>query len=69
MWAIANILRIGSYCPHCYSTDIHRSHRRNVTEQLLSALFLFPYRCQACQSRFYLLSMRRTDRKRQGSSQ
>jgi ribosomal protein L33 len=59
MWAIANALRLASYCPHCYSTDIHRSHRRNFLEQFLSALFVIPHRCEACQSRFYLIGMRR----------
>jgi hypothetical protein len=40
-------------CPNCKGTDIKRSHRRNLTERILSIAVL-PYRCEACNVRFFI---------------
>ncbi len=39
-------------CPSCQSTYVRRAHRIGVVEQLLSLLYLYPFRCQLCSVRF-----------------
>lgn len=39
-------------CPHCGSTLIHRSRRKNVLEKVISAAGVRPYRCDECDARF-----------------
>ena len=40
-------------CPVCRSRDIRRSARRNLIERLWSMGGRYPYRCYACQTRFF----------------
>jgi len=41
-------------CPSCRSQEVSRSHRRGLAERyLLSFLQIRPYRCAACDHRFY----------------
>ena len=43
-------------CPHCGSSEIFRSHRRNAVERyLLRAIGVRPFRCVNCDARFYRL--------------
>jgi DNA-directed RNA polymerase subunit RPC12/RpoP len=45
-------------CPRCGSNTVYRSRRRGVIERhLFSAISLRPYRCENCDSRFYLRRM------------
>lgn len=39
-------------CPGCDSDRIHRSHRLGISERIASALGIYPYRCDECNSRF-----------------
>jgi DNA-directed RNA polymerase subunit RPC12/RpoP len=44
------------YCPHCASTAVRRSRRKNFFERsLCRLLFLYPYRCQKCDARYFVL--------------
>jgi predicted RNA-binding Zn-ribbon protein involved in translation (DUF1610 family) len=44
-------------CPHCGSSEVFRSHRRNAVEKyLLRAIGVRPFRCVNCDARFYRLS-------------
>ena len=43
-------------CPNCNSDKVHRAHRRNMRERLLSKAAIFPYRCGRCSYKFYLRS-------------
>jgi len=41
-------------CPECRSTAIRRSQRRGLIERVVLPMFgILPYRCQACDTRFY----------------
>ena len=40
-------------CPACHSSEIRRSHRRSPREYLLS-VFMLPYRCMQCETRFFI---------------
>jgi hypothetical protein len=40
-------------CPSCNSTDVRRSHRVTLFEKVLSVLSLWPFRCMACNHRFW----------------
>lgn len=43
-------------CPHCGSREVHRSRARGIIERhILQAFRFHPYRCESCDSRFYLL--------------
>ena len=42
----------GTACPNCKSLSIRRSRRKNVAERALSLAYL-PWRCTACDSRFF----------------
>jgi hypothetical protein len=44
-------------CPRCASSAVQRSHRRGI-ERLLSLLAVYPFRCQACHSRFWRLAVK-----------
>jgi DNA-directed RNA polymerase subunit RPC12/RpoP len=56
-----------STCPKCGSEYVVRSHR-NLFEQVVSALGIFPYRCDACGKRFALLGARRSRPIEKGAS-
>ena len=41
-------------CPHCSSKYIHRSKRRGIFElSVLTLVPIRPFRCEACDRRFY----------------
>jgi hypothetical protein len=39
-------------CPACQSIYVRRAHRVGMLEQVLSAFYLYPFRCQLCSVRF-----------------
>ena len=39
-------------CPSCQSIYVRRAHRTGMFEQALSALYVYPFRCQLCSARF-----------------
>jgi hypothetical protein len=39
-------------CPSCQSIYVRRAHRIGAVEQVLSALYVYPFRCQLCSVRF-----------------
>ena len=42
-------------CPHCGSDEVYRSRARGIIERhVVRVLRFFPYRCFACDRRFYL---------------
>jgi PilZ domain len=43
-----------SNCPKCSGEFIRRVSRRGLLEQLLSGLYIYPFRCQLCGHRFRL---------------
>lgn len=43
---------MGLRCPECEATSVRRTPRRGLLEALLSAAYIYPYRCEACSSRF-----------------
>lgn len=45
----------GLRCPRCGRHIVRRSHRLGVVERLLSALYVYPFRCQLCGRRFRAL--------------
>jgi hypothetical protein len=46
-------------CPNCQSCLIHRSQRKGIVESVfLAAIFLRPFRCEICDSRFLQWSFR-----------
>jgi len=40
-------------CPNCGWLQVRRSSRHSLQEWLLKGLFVLPYRCLACQNRFF----------------
>ena len=40
-------------CPQCTSQRIHQSRRRGIIERILAMLFVRPFRCERCDSRFF----------------
>lgn len=45
---------MSTHCPECQSQRIHRSRRRNILESgLFAMLFIRPFRCLACDHRFF----------------
>jgi DNA-directed RNA polymerase subunit RPC12/RpoP len=49
-------------CPRCGSRRFTRSHRRGIAERfVLRALQIRPYRCAACDGRFYSREMPRQE--------
>jgi len=52
-----------SNCPKCAGEYIARVSRRGALEQLLSRLYVYPFRCQMCGHRFKLLRWREVYRK------
>ena len=41
-------------CPRCRGQEVYRSQRRGIVERyVLRALQIRPYRCVACDNRFY----------------
>ena len=47
-------------CPYCQSHNVRRSHRKNWGESALSAVGVYPFRCQNCYGRFRRLETRLT---------
>lgn len=45
----------GLRCPKCGRHIVRRSHRIGVVERLLSAVYVYPFRCQLCGRRFRAL--------------
>jgi hypothetical protein len=43
-------------CPYCGSHLVRRSRRRSVWERLLSATYIYPFRCEDCNYRYKTLS-------------
>jgi len=39
-------------CPKCQSIYVRRTHRVGMLEQLISAFYVYPFRCQLCSARF-----------------
>jgi transposase-like protein len=53
-----SILNKSSLCPQCASASIRRSRKSGILEQVLhSVLFISPYRCNACDKRYYRLRL------------
>ena len=42
-------------CPQCGKDFVRRSHREGTLEQLLSVVYVYPFRCQLCGHRFLAL--------------
>ncbi len=42
-------------CPKCDGRLARRSHRDGLVEQLISLLYVYPFRCQQCSHRFFAL--------------
>lgn len=40
-------------CPKCGENKAHRSHRQNLKDRILGWFSKKPYRCHACNLRFY----------------
>jgi hypothetical protein len=45
-------------CTDCQSDQVRRSRTRGIVESLLAVLLIRPYRCEACDCRFFRLSIR-----------
>jgi C4-type Zn-finger protein len=46
-------------CPNCGSQLTHRSRKKGILEYVLSAIiFVHPFRCEKCDSRFFRWSLR-----------
>jgi hypothetical protein len=53
-----SILNRSNLCPNCAGHFIHRSKRKGLLEQILhAALFITPYRCGACDERYFRLRL------------
>jgi len=47
-------MRRTRFCPHCHSTNVRPSHRKNFLERaVLPFVRLRPYRCEECDKRFF----------------
>lgn len=44
-------------CPRCGKDFVQRAHRENLLDQILSALYVYPFRCQLCTHRFRLVQV------------
>lgn len=61
----ASVIRAAAYswyfptCWHCGASKIRRSASYCITDALAKLLFLVPYRCRGCRSRFYGLRSNR----------
>jgi hypothetical protein len=42
-------------CPRCTSTIVYRARRAGLIEQLLSTVYIYPFRCGHCFTRFRLM--------------
>jgi hypothetical protein len=42
-------------CPRCGADMIHRARRVGLVESLLSRIYIYPFRCGRCFSRFRLM--------------
>jgi hypothetical protein len=40
-------------CPGCWKRDVQRSRSRGLKDVVARAFSLVPFRCRACQRRFY----------------
>ena len=39
-------------CPSCQSVYVRRAHRVGIMERIISAFYVYPFRCQLCSARF-----------------
>lgn len=46
-------------CPSCRRPKVRPAHRATVVDRVMTAIHLFPFRCQACLKRFYAFDGRR----------
>jgi hypothetical protein len=53
-------------CWHCGANKVRRSISHCVTDEFFKLLFLVPYRCRHCRSRFYGLRSNRLMRQPHG---
>jgi hypothetical protein len=53
-------------CRRCRRNDLVRRSHRSAAETLLAVMFLYPFRCERCDNRFY--RFRRPDKKRDKAS-
>jgi hypothetical protein len=42
-------------CPKCKREPVRRSKRNGFTEQVLSLVYIYPFRCEQCDYRFWAL--------------
>jgi hypothetical protein len=49
-------------CPKCESRDVRPSSHRGIGDALMAMLFLTPFRCRACDKRFFRRVLRRETR-------
>jgi hypothetical protein len=61
------LTRGSSKCPHCECPKVRPSFP-TLVDKLLSFLYLRPYRCHACRSRFYAKRRRRTHEHSRGAT-
>jgi hypothetical protein len=53
-----SVFHKSSLCPQCASASIRRSRRNGLLERVLhNVLFVSPYRCNACDKRYYRLRL------------
>jgi len=46
-------------CPNCQSHRVHHSKKKGILESLLlAAIFVRPFRCEKCDTRFFRWSFR-----------
>jgi DNA-directed RNA polymerase subunit RPC12/RpoP len=49
------LLKSAKECPYCESERVRRSRRSGALEKSLGRiLFLYPYRCEACDGRYFM---------------
>jgi hypothetical protein len=46
-------------CPSCRRARVHPAHRFSAFDKAMTAIHLFPFRCQSCLKRFYAFDARR----------
>jgi hypothetical protein len=47
------IAAMGVSCPKCRETSVRRSRRRLFLDFILGSIGMVPYRCNACEHRFF----------------
>ena len=54
-WLSATGSVVSAHCPKCEGTLARRSHRDGLAENMLSLLYVYPFRCRLCGHRFFSL--------------